>query len=229
MLEKTINLLRRRRDAEKTFPSLSLIPSLSGRSLMWCILCVSAVKNRFFAKPSMLRFGFAVLVVFLSWNFTYAGQKDESTPGQRGKEIFHEKCAACHGVDGVPILPGTPEFAKGERLEKSDEELLKTIMHGKDQMPPWKETLSKQQCKDVLAFVRGIVGEKVFEEKCMKCHTRGLPSLRPDVPKNSELKDFKGKLDICRGCDLEKEVTREELLGVIRYIRALSDGSAGKK
>lgn len=171
---------------------------------------------------------FGIPFLFLMCDSGFAEEK-KAGAGLRGKEIFHEKCAACHGVDGVPILPGTPEFAKGERLDRSDEELLSVIMHGKDQMPAWKETLSKQQGKDVLAYVRAIVGEKVFEEKCMKCHTRGLPSLRSDVPKNSELKDYKGKLDICPGCNLEKEVTREELLEVIRYIRTLSDGAAGKK
>lgn len=46
-------------------------------------------------------------------NFAFAADKPH--PGQAS---FEEYCASCHGYDGVPIVPGTPNFANGERLTK---------------------------------------------------------------------------------------------------------------
>lgn len=170
----------------------------------------------------VLMFGVPLLFLMCSDGFA-----DEKKAGsfQGGKEIFHERCAACHGVDGVPILPGTPEFAKGERLDKSDEELLKTIMHGKDQMPAWKETLSTQQCKDALTYVKVIVGEKVFAEKCLECHGGGTPNVPSTILKEADLKKSDKPFDLCKGCEVESELSNEELLGVIRYLRAIPAGT----
>lgn len=166
------------------------------------------------------------LAFFAGYGIGHASEKkDEGTSILRGKEIYHERCAACHGVDGVSILPGAPEFAKGERLDKTDKELLQSMMHGKGDMPGWKETLSKQQCKDALTYVKLIVGEKVFAEKCLKCHGRGTPSVPSTVSKEAELKKSDKPLDICRGCEVESELSKEELLGVIRYLRAIPAGS----
>ncbi len=73
-----------------------------------------------------------------------------------GQELFEENCAACHGDDGVSILPGSPNFAKGERLEKSDDELLKSINDGLNVMPPWDGVLSTKQMKACLDYVRSL-------------------------------------------------------------------------
>lgn len=71
-----------------------------------------------------------------------------------GGVLFQEKCAVCHGADGVAKLPGAPSFAKGERLEKSDEALKHTVNNGLNAMPPFKTMLSDAQVGDLLAFVR---------------------------------------------------------------------------
>lgn len=75
-----------------------------------------------------------------------------------GQEIYEEFCGACHGYDGVPLLPGAPSFFDGERLEKSDAELLKSIIEGKgDIMPAWKDMLSDEECESILHYVRSMV------------------------------------------------------------------------
>ena len=74
-----------------------------------------------------------------------------------GTEIFEEFCGACHGYDGVALLPGAPSFSKGERLEKSDADLLKSIREGKgDIMPAWQDILSDEECEMLLHFVRDL-------------------------------------------------------------------------
>ncbi|MBI5683102.1 MAG: cytochrome c [Deltaproteobacteria bacterium] len=165
------------------------------------------------------------LALFLFINWHGSGFAAESKKGviniKRGKEIYHERCAACHGIDGNPILPASPNFAKGERMEKPDKELLNTIKHGKNLMPPWKDVLTEEEIKDALTFVRLVAGEKAFDEKCAKCHSSSIPKLRADVPDTKTLKNSQGQLDICRGCEIEKEMTNEELIEVIKYMRTL--------
>jgi mono/diheme cytochrome c family protein len=71
-----------------------------------------------------------------------------------GQEIFEEYCAACHGYDGIRIIPQAPNFADGESLEKENPVLLASIRDGKGEiMPLWSNDLSERQMRDVLAYI----------------------------------------------------------------------------
>ena len=76
--------------------------------------------------------------------------------------LYEENCGVCHGYDGIPILPNSPNFSSGERMEKTDAKLLKSINAGKgDIMPPWQEVLTPEQQKAVLKYIRKLrQGEK---------------------------------------------------------------------
>lgn len=83
--------------------------------------------------------------------------RDKRGPGNKqwnGKSVFVNYCAPCHGLDGNAAYPAAPSFAKGERLYKSDTELLNSIIHGKGVMPAWGEALSAQLAADALAYIR---------------------------------------------------------------------------
>ena len=78
-------------------------------------------------------------------------------PNERGRQFYEEICASCHGFDGIPILPASPNFSKGERMEKPDTELLKSITDGKGQlMPPWGTVLNEKDRADVLTYIRSL-------------------------------------------------------------------------
>ena len=79
-----------------------------------------------------------------------------------GKAIYEKSCVSCHGKDGK----GNPAMAKvlGEKgldltgkeaTGKSDEQLLKIIAEGSGKMPAQK-TLSKDDQKQVLTYVRSL-------------------------------------------------------------------------
>ncbi len=77
----------------------------------------------------------------------------------RGQTLFARNCAGCHGPkgggDGYRLLGQDPaNLASPSTGKKSDAELLKTIHHGKPNMPAWKGNLSERQSRDVLAYVR---------------------------------------------------------------------------
>ena len=99
-----------------------------------------------------------IALVIITINSAIVVAAEKNHPGQTS---FEEFCASCHGYDGIPVLPGTPNFAVGERLNKKDNELLQTIRKGKgDVMPPWEEVLNKQAQQDVLNYIKHVIHKK---------------------------------------------------------------------
>lgn len=139
------------------------------------------------------------------------------------RQLYHENCAMCHGEDGAPIVPGTPDFSKGERMDKSDEELLKSIREGKEMMPSWKDEMSKEKRAALLSYARRITGDQVFQEKCSSCHSLRVAPFSDSIPKTEQsLLQHKGPpLDICSGHNVEASMSRKQIIDVILFLRSL--------
>ena len=85
-----------------------------------------------------------------------------------GKAIFTGagNCFVCHGITGKPAIPGVPNFSKGERLEKDNATLMKSIKigvakpksPGAPPMPPYGggAKLTDSQILDIIAFIRSL-------------------------------------------------------------------------
>lgn len=74
-----------------------------------------------------------------------------------GKQIYEQNCVSCHSADlsggiGKPLNAGSP--AAGD----PDEELLETITNGVSgtAMPAWGNSLSEDEIKAVLAYIRSV-------------------------------------------------------------------------
>ena len=52
------------------------------------------------------------------------------------------------------MLVGAPNFARGERLQRMDLDLLESVRNGKNAMPAFKGILTNQQILDVIAHLR---------------------------------------------------------------------------
>jgi len=85
---------------------------------------------------------------------------------EEGKLIFGDRCAACHGLQGrgdgprAPFLSPRPaSLISAGTSVKSDAELLTVITNGKPRtdMPAWKDLLTEEQRRDVLAYIRTLV------------------------------------------------------------------------
>lgn len=72
----------------------------------------------------------------------------------QGKNVYEEHCAVCHGADGEAVVPQTPNFVKGERMEKPDAQLMATMRDGLNVMPAWKGIISDSDMADALSYVR---------------------------------------------------------------------------
>lgn len=95
-----------------------------------------------------------------------ATPRTEQGDPERGKPIFDQRCAVCHGPQGrgdgpeAPFLSPRPaSLISAATSVKTDVELLKSIANGKPRtaMPAWKDVLSEQERRDVLAYIRSLV------------------------------------------------------------------------
>lgn len=82
---------------------------------------------------------------------------------ERGRELYDRHCAACHGPkaagDGlmVPSLRVVvPNFIEGFG-ERSQEELVRAVLHGKGGMPAFETAMTKDDAEKVVKFM-GAVG-----------------------------------------------------------------------
>ena len=79
----------------------------------------------------------------------------------KGKEVF-EQCGVCHNVDTPdkkmgPSLKGLfthPKLVNGKKV--TEENVLDKINTGGNGMPSYKELLSEQEKKDVIAYLKTV-------------------------------------------------------------------------
>jgi len=72
----------------------------------------------------------------------------------RGERIYVTFCAGCHGLNGIAVFVGSPSFALNARMEKSDQQLLRSVSNGIGAMPGWREKLPDNYLIDTIAFIR---------------------------------------------------------------------------
>ena len=85
------------------------------------------------------------------------GASPDTTPKARlenGKNVFLKYCAGCHGFNGLSFYPPAPSFSMGDRMVKSDAELMHSILNGKNGMPSWENKLPTAWLEDTLLYIR---------------------------------------------------------------------------
>jgi cytochrome c6 len=100
----------------------------------------------------MRRFTLAVLALTAVFSAAPAQAGDVFN----GRRLYTEHCTRCHGNDGVPLLPGTPNLSRGQGLMAPDQTLLRTMRFGKGLMPGFESVLRGRELLDVLVYVRSL-------------------------------------------------------------------------
>lgn len=73
---------------------------------------------------------------------------------QRGQRLYNQRCAVCHGMNGVPTIQQAPSFVTKERLTQPDMVLLQRVQMGKASCPPFMGTLKNDEIIDVIHYAR---------------------------------------------------------------------------
>lgn len=84
-----------------------------------------------------------------------------ATNPDAGTMIYEDFCAACHGYDGVSLLPEAPSFADGEIFKASDTDLFISVRDGKgDIMPPWTDEITVAEMFAALKYAKKFAPDK---------------------------------------------------------------------
>jgi mono/diheme cytochrome c family protein len=75
---------------------------------------------------------------------------------QRGQRLYNQRCAVCHGMNGVPTIQQAPSFVTKERLTQPDMVLLQRIQMGKNSCPPFMGSLKNDEIIDVIHYARNM-------------------------------------------------------------------------
>ena len=71
-----------------------------------------------------------------------------------GEQVYPSFCSGCH--DTLP-RDMVPKFQLGDRLDKTDEELLDTILNGKGMMPAWAmQNWTEEQLDEIICYLRSL-------------------------------------------------------------------------
>lgn len=84
-----------------------------------------------------------------------SGASFAADPG-KGSRLYATHCATCHGASGTSVMPGAPNFARGESLMQPDALLLSSIKAGKNAMPAYRGILSDMDILDVITYLRSL-------------------------------------------------------------------------
>ena len=74
-----------------------------------------------------------------------------------GGKLYGQYCVGCHGPSGQGVMPGTPNFSRGDALLQPDNALLTVIKNGKNAMPGFQGAISDHDILDVIAYLRTLM------------------------------------------------------------------------
>ena len=92
-----------------------------------------------------------------------APSPDVYSPAQiaKGKSIYKDKCARCHGLDGrgqtvIGQMLEPPDFTekKWSNPDRDQNELSAVIRSGKGEMPAFGKKLTRQEINYLIAYIR---------------------------------------------------------------------------
>jgi cytochrome c6 len=102
----------------------------------------------------------AVLVVLGFAPQVVAHNADDSAAAQS----YKSNCVVCHGADGTGTPTGkslkAPDLHSDAVQKMTDQQIEEQIANGKNNMPPFKSTLSKEQITALAAYVHSAFGKK---------------------------------------------------------------------
>ena len=115
------------------------------------------------ARPSI----FLPALAFLYWSLSVPSWL---LAAEKTAVLFQELCSVCHGVGGKGdgpsargLEPKPADFTNCKAMAKDSDEVLLKIIKGGGQsvgrstvMPAWGESLSEQQIRELVKFIRGL-------------------------------------------------------------------------
>ncbi len=75
-----------------------------------------------------------------------------------GQKLYKTHCAGCHGIDGEGLMPGMPDFSRGQGLFANDNAVATAIRNGVGTMPGFAGLFENEnEVYDIVAFIRSFL------------------------------------------------------------------------
>ena len=74
----------------------------------------------------------------------------------KAKQNYDRHCAACHGFNGMSVMPDAPNLRLNQGLTQPDLQIITKLKAGSAKKPPFLGMMSDQELLDVVAYVRRI-------------------------------------------------------------------------
>jgi cytochrome c len=107
----------------------------------------------------MRKFVYTASAALLLWTTPALFSEDKGGDAAKGKDVF-EQCAGCHNADSTEkkMGPGLKGLFAKEALKSGKkptyENVLQQVEEGGNGMPGYKELLSDQEKKDLMAYLQ---------------------------------------------------------------------------
>ncbi len=102
----------------------------------------------------------AALIVVGSLSFASAAAAGDDV----GAQAYKANCIVCHGTDGTGTPTGktlkAPDLHSDAVQKMTDQQIEDQVANGKNNMPPFKSTLSKEQIAALAKYVHTEFGKK---------------------------------------------------------------------
>ena len=110
-----------------------------------------------------------VLVALAMLTSTTIATVDAASADGVEETTFKSSCAMCHGADGsgdtaVGKSMKIPDLHSAQVQSQSDTQLAAVISDGKNNMPPFKGSLSPEQIHDLVTHVRELAQKKAVSQ-----------------------------------------------------------------
>lgn len=89
--------------------------------------------------------------------FALAWSPADAADTVKGGQLYAKHCAGCHGSNGVPVMPGTPNFTQPQTMMRSDAAFANVIRNGRMTMPGYRGLLKENEIYDVIAYMRTLL------------------------------------------------------------------------
>lgn len=116
----------------------------------------------------------------------------KASAGRTGEQVYTQVCVTCHQANGEGMTGVYPPLAGSEWMAKSNETLIKIVLHGlmgeievkgakyNNVMSPWGSALNDEEVANVLTYVRSSWGNtgdavKAEEVKAVRAANQGHP------------------------------------------------------
>ena len=108
-------------------------------------------------RPKPTRHGILFAAAIGLALFTFA-PKVLAADEAAGEKAFQTNCVVCHGADGTGTPTGkalkAPDLHSDQVQKMTDAQIADQIANGKNNMPPFKSTLTKDQIQSLVLYVR---------------------------------------------------------------------------